>query len=292
MNLQQIKYLITVVKVGSISQAAKDLYLSQSSVSNAIKSIELKYGTVIFDRTSKGVVLTRKGEELLIDLERILYYSQYVDDKYDKINIKDQSFCVSSQHHINSSEPFIKLFENLDNIKYRLGFLECKTQEILTNVEKGISDLGVLYYIMKSKSEFVQELRIKNLTFNHIAYSRLHIYLRKEHPLSKNTSIFNSELIEYPFVTYDTTVNSATIFTDYNTHLATKIIYANDRAAVYSILNSTDAYLIGSGYNNNPDIITIPIQEEGNIEMGWVVKGNFDLTPIAKEYLSNLKELF
>lgn len=294
MKLQQIKYLLSVAELGSISETAKKLYLSQSSISSAIKNIESEYGVIIFDRTSKGVVLTREGEELLVDLERILYQMQLVEEKYSKKILKSQRFCVSSQHHIGSLDAFLKLFDAIKDTDYRLGFLECKTQEVLENVEKGISDIGVIYYTERSKSAMIQELRMKNLIFNHITYQKPHVYLRNGHPLCKKTSVHTLEIEKYPFITYDQIVNSTTIFTDPNIHHHNikKIIYANDRAAAYSIMKSTDAYLVGSGHNHNSDIVTIPIQDEDNIEIGWITKSNFGLSGISEQYIHYLVGLF
>lgn len=293
MNIQQIRHLLRVAELGSISEAAKKHYLSQSSISSAIKNIESQYGVIIFERTSKGVVLTREGEELLIDLERILYQMQIVEEKYSKRNLKSQRFCVSSQHHIGSLDAFLKLFEIVKDDNYRLGFLECKTQDVLTNVEKGISDIGVIYYTERSKSAMSQELRMKNLLFNNITNQKPHIYVRKGHPLGNKPSVLIEEIEDYPFVTYDQIVNSTTIFTEANMKYNSikRIIYANDRAAANSIIKSTDAYLLGSGYNDNNDITAIPIGDEDNIEIGWITKSNFDLSGISRQYINFLMEL-
>ncbi|MTI48927.1 LysR family transcriptional regulator [Sporosalibacterium faouarense] len=294
MKLQQIRYLLSVADLGSISKAAKESYVSQSSISNAIMNIEFEYGITIFRRTSKGVVLTREGEELLVDLERILYQTQLVEEKYSRKNIKSQRFCVSSQHHINSLDAFLKLFNIIKDLDYRLGFLECKTQEVLENVEKGISDIGVIYYTERSKSAMEQELKTKNLSFNHITFQKPHIYVRKGHPLCEKTSVYIKQIEKYPFITYDQAINSTTIFTESNSnhHNMRKIIYANDRAAVYSIIKSTDAYLVGSGYNLNDDILTIPIQDESNVDIGWITKSNFKISGIFQQYTYFLKMLF
>lgn len=67
MTLQQIRYFIAVAECGSISAAAKKLFISQSSISEAIKEIESTYGITVFNRHSRGIQLTRDGDELLVD---------------------------------------------------------------------------------------------------------------------------------------------------------------------------------------------------------------------------------
>ena len=65
MTLQQLKYLVTVAECGSISEAAQKLFISQPSLSAAIQNLEKEMGVTAFSRSSKGVVITREGEELL-----------------------------------------------------------------------------------------------------------------------------------------------------------------------------------------------------------------------------------
>lgn len=290
MKLQHLKNLIKVVELGSISEAAKQMYVSQSSISSSIKKIEAEYGVIIFERTSKGVRLTREGEEILIDFERILLQIQYMEKKYSKNNNNSQRLCISSQHHINSLDAYLEVLETIEESNYRLGFLECKTQDILENIEKGISDIGVIYYTQKSKGAMVQELRNKNLIFNHIAYGKTHVYIRKEHPLSHKNKIRIHEIEPYPFITYDQIINSISIFTESNNrhYNIRKIIYANDRAVACAIIKSTDAYLVGSGYNGDSGIVTIPLEDGDKIEIGWLSKLNFKLSGIYQEYISNL----
>ena len=65
MTLQQLKYVITVAEKGSITEAAKDLYISQPSLSGAVKEVEKEAGLMIFNRCRAGVALTTEGMEFL-----------------------------------------------------------------------------------------------------------------------------------------------------------------------------------------------------------------------------------
>lgn len=297
MTLQQIRYLTAVVESKSISEAAKRLYVAQSSISSAIKDIESEYGITIFQRSSKGVVLTREGEELLIDFERIMDQMEFIEEKYKKIKFENRRFCISTQHHICGSDAFLKLLDTIKSTAYRVGFFECKTQEVLDNVEKGISDVGVIFYTKSSKNVMIQELRKKDLIFNHLAYQKPHIYVRKGHPLWQNASVNSHEVIGYPFVTYDQTINNSSIFTEaiIPHHKVKQIIYVNDRASAYTLLRSMNAFLVGSGYHssdaNYQDIVVIPIQDADNIEIGWISKRKFALSDITSQFIDFLTEL-
>ena len=58
MTLQQMKYLLEVVRCGSISEAAKELFISQPSLSAAVREVEKEMNIEIFHRTPKGMQLT------------------------------------------------------------------------------------------------------------------------------------------------------------------------------------------------------------------------------------------
>ncbi|GAU77611.1 LysR family transcriptional regulator [Fusibacter sp. 3D3] len=57
MRLTDLKYIRVVAEEGNISRAASKLYISQPSLSNAIKKIEQDLGASIFSRTKNGLVL-------------------------------------------------------------------------------------------------------------------------------------------------------------------------------------------------------------------------------------------
>ena len=63
MTLLQLKYIVTVAAAGTISEAAKQLYIAQPSLTSAIKELENELGITIFKRTNKGILLSAEGEE-------------------------------------------------------------------------------------------------------------------------------------------------------------------------------------------------------------------------------------
>ena len=65
MTLQQLKYVIEVSRSRSINKAAQNLFISQPSLSNALKELENEIGIIIFMRTNKGIILTPEGSEFL-----------------------------------------------------------------------------------------------------------------------------------------------------------------------------------------------------------------------------------
>ena len=77
MTLQQLKYVVTVAETGTITEAAGKLYISQPSLTNAIHELEREMQIVIFNRTNKGISLSKEGD---IFLGCLLYTSDAADD--------------------------------------------------------------------------------------------------------------------------------------------------------------------------------------------------------------------
>ena len=65
MTLQQLKYVVTVAETGTITEAANRLYISQPSLTNAIRELEKEMKITIFLRTNKGIILSKEGEDFL-----------------------------------------------------------------------------------------------------------------------------------------------------------------------------------------------------------------------------------
>ena len=63
MTLQQINYVLKVASVGSMNKAAEELYISQPTLTSAIRDVEKEIGIVIFSRNNRGVSLTAVSDQ-------------------------------------------------------------------------------------------------------------------------------------------------------------------------------------------------------------------------------------
>lgn len=79
MDINQLRAFITVAHTQNLTQAAEKLFLSQPAVSAQIKAIESDVGTALFLRTNNGMQLTRAGEVLLPEAERLLQHKHKLD---------------------------------------------------------------------------------------------------------------------------------------------------------------------------------------------------------------------
>ena len=98
MTLQQLKYVVTVAETGTITEAANRLYISQPSLTNAIRELEKEMKITIFLRTNKGIILSKEGEDFLGYARQVLEQAAILEDKYKGTSGGKKKFCVSTQH--------------------------------------------------------------------------------------------------------------------------------------------------------------------------------------------------
>ena len=82
MTLQQLKYMIEIANCGSISEAAKRLFISQPSLSNAMKELETEMTLELFIRTPRGIMLTVDGAEFLGYARQVVEQAALLEQRY------------------------------------------------------------------------------------------------------------------------------------------------------------------------------------------------------------------
>lgn len=297
MTLKQILYVRAVSKAGSIGKAAEALFISQSSLSESIQNLEREYDMVLFERTSRGISLTRQGEEFLKDTQLLSNIYQDLDDKYKNRKSDREHFCVSSLHHVSGIDAFEHIVSQPKNQKYHLGYFKGNMDQVLQDVETNRSDVGVLFFTSDSRSTIIKACNRRNIFFQHMKYDLLHIYVHKTHPLAGRGSVTLAEIQQHPFISYEECHPSSARFTPTRRQWdpQQQIISVSDRAMAYSVLALGSAYVTGSGYLTQEDcrrsLVTAPITDLGQIEIGYICNPARALSELALEYIEWLKKI-
>ena len=128
MTLQQIYYALTIAKTGSMNKAADKLFISQPTLTSAIKALEEEINITIFNRTNKGVVATAEGNEFLANARSIYTQYEMLEEKYTSGNIK-REFGVSCQHYSFATKAFVNTVKKYgyDTSNYSFAIKETKT---------------------------------------------------------------------------------------------------------------------------------------------------------------------
>ncbi|WML33465.1 LysR family transcriptional regulator [Clostridium sp. OS1-26] len=294
MTLQQFRYIVEISKHNSISKAASALYVTQPSISKAVREMENDLGITILDRTNKGVVFTKEGTELLFYAKMLLEQAESVAYHFNKQKIMDLTkFSISSQHYGFAIEAVANLMNYFAERKYELTIREGKTTEVIEDVCASRSILGILSLTDLNKGFFERYFTSNSLVFTPLASLKQHVFLRKEHPLANLRSITLEQLKNYPYLTYqqgDVLLHFAE--EAINVDNIGKLVYLKDRGTMNDLLSNTDGYNLGTGCiaDNyiNPNIISIPLEGSNLIQVGFVKRKDVFLSEELLLYIDFL----
>mgnify|MGYP001317665848 CR=1 FL=1 len=144
MTLQQLKYVIEVANRGSMNEAAKRLFISQPSLSNAIRELENELGISIFERTNKGIVLSKDGAEFLGYARQVIEQAELLEGRYLNAKPSPQHFSVSTQHYAFAVNAFVRLVQTYGLDEYELALREKRRKVTIVhkaNILKSTSGL-------------------------------------------------------------------------------------------------------------------------------------------------------
>ncbi len=296
MTLQQLKYMIMIAEKGSITEAAKELYISQPSLSGAIKDVEKEVKITIFNRCRAGVALTTEGMEFLGYARQVVQQMELLESKYINNLPEKQRFCVSSQHYTFGANAFVELVQQFGQERYEFILNETQTHQVIKDVRNRFSDLGILYLSKNNENVLMKVFEENNLKFYEIFSATPHVFLRREHPLAKKETIKLEDLKPYPRLSFVQGTYESSNFAEelFSNETVEKSIKISDRAAIVNFMIGLDGYTISSGifskYLHGDSIISIPLAEDEIMHIGYILNKDKELSELGKIYIEALKQ--
>ncbi len=144
-TLQQLRYFIEVATEGSITAAADLLYVSQPTMSAAMKDLETRIGRPLFTRSARGVVLTVDGVEFLGYARQVVEQVSLLEQRYVGRQASRRLLGVSAQHYSFAVEAFVRMVEAAAADEYEFSLRETRTWDIIEDVRTLRSEVGILY---------------------------------------------------------------------------------------------------------------------------------------------------
>lgn len=295
MTLQQLKYIVTVAEVQNITEAAERLFITQPSLTNAIQTIEKELNVNIFARSSKGVTVTREGEEVLSYARQVLMQVELMEDKFGKNEKRNPRFSVSCQHYSFAVNAFVDVIKEYDSNHYDFTLRETQTFEIIEDVSQLKSEIGILY-ISEKNEEVLKKLFKKNdLVFEELFVASPHVFISKNHPLAEKKEISLEELTPYPYLSFEQGENNSFYFSEeiLNTLDSPKNIKVRDRATLFNLVIGLNGYTVSSGVIdsalNGETIIARPLLAKEQMHIGVLTKKNVSLSRYANSYMDALR---
>lgn len=301
MTLIQLHYLIVIAETNSLNKAAEQLYVSQPSLTSAIKELEKELGVTLLYRSGRGVTLTNDGVEFLLYAKQL--YSQYeaVLEKYGMGGVHKKKFGVSTQHYSFAVKAFVDMAKEFDMSRYEFAVRETRTAEVIRDVSTMKSEVGILYLCDFNRKSMEKLLKSASLEFHHLIECQAYVYIWKNHPLAKEKTIRFEQLNGYPCLSFEQGDNSSFYFAEeiLSTNEYSQVIKANDRATMLNLMVGLNGYTLCSGIIceelNGSDYIAVPFQEDEQnpnsvMEIGYVVRKNTILSKMGELYVDKLKK--
>lgn len=293
MTLQQLKYVITIADSSSMNEAAKALFISQPSLSSAVKELEEEIGIHIFLRSNRGIVITPEGEEFLGYARQVTEQFRLLSDKYiDKKSKK--KFSVSTQHYSFAVKAFVEVVKKVGMETYEFAVHETRTYEIIENVKNFKSELGILYLNDFNEQVMTKIFRENNLEFTELFVCDAFVYLWTGHPLADQPVITMKELEEYPCLAFDQGKNNSFYLSEEmkSTYEYKRIIKANDRATLLNLMRGLNGYTLCSGIIceelNGNEYRAVPLAESEKMRIGYIKRKGAGISPIGELYLDEI----
>lgn len=296
MRIKQLDYIVKIVELGSVNEAAKHLFITQPSLSNAVKELEQEMGIQIFQRTQKGMVLTTEGTEFLSYARQILEQVELMEGKYKGTETRRRLFSVSAQHYAFAVHAFVQLIKSYEKNEYEFTFRETQTNNIIEDVSTFQSELGILYLNTFNEKVIRKLLKEKQLTFHSLFTARPHVFVSKKNPLVGKKSVTLNDLENFPYLSFEQGQFNSFHFSEeiLSTLYHKKSIRVSDRATLFNFLIGLDGYTISSGVLsrelNDENIVALPLDVDETMEIGWIHPSQMSLSPMGEEYLHYLKE--
>lgn len=296
MTLQQLRFLIAVAESGSINAAAQNLYTAQSNISSAVKSLERELGISIFTRSSRGVMLTADGTELLGYARQVVEQANMLEARYERNEAPQARLAVSAQHYAFSVQAFINVVEACNDEKFEFTMRETTTAQIIDDVRAFRSEVGILYLDDFNRRVLEKAFADARVSFHPLFNARVHVFVSEHHPLAARPSICLEDLAPYTRYSFEQGTSNSFYFSEepYSYIPCARNIRVSDRGTLTNLLTTSNGYALSTGVLSTEmqsGMASIPLAEDAHMLVGYIVHDERRPTPILTQYLSELRRI-
>lgn len=296
MTLTQLRYAITVANSNSLNEAARELFISQPSLSATIKELEEETGTQLFRRTNRGISVTTEGKEFLGYARQVVEQYELIELKYVAKENTKKKFSVSMQHYTFAVNAFVEMVKQFGMDEYEFAVHETKTYDVIEDVKNFKSEIGILYINDFNKKVLTKLFREYELEFHDLLECKIYVYMWKGHPLAKKKEIALEELDDYPCLSFEQGTYNSFYFAEevLSTYDYKRLIKANDRATLLNLMVGLNGYTLCSGIIceslNGADYVAVKLKSDEVMTIGYLKKKGTTLSPLGEKYLEEISK--
>lgn len=194
MEFRQLTHFVAVVETGSISAAARRLFLAQPAISASIKKLESELNLPLFHRRERGVSLTEAGQQFLQHARQILQQSKDAKlamqaiEGLDKGNVEIGVPPMLGSYFL---PPLLMAFKH-QYPALTLNIIDAGTRRIRQRLLSGELELGVV-----ADQDLVPELESEKLMREEMV-----VGMTADHPLAKKESIEYKDFLAHELIIF------------------------------------------------------------------------------------------
>ena len=226
---------------------------------------------------------------------QVLEQTDLIEERYTGSAPRRHRFSVSTQHYSFAVEAFVDLLQEHGGPEYDFCIRETKTYEIIEDVARLRSEVGVLYLNAFNTPVLTRVIREHELEFHSLFTARPHVFVSKTNPLAGRPSVTLDDLAPYPRLSYEQGEHNAFYFSEeiLSTLECAKEIMVSDRATLFNLLIGLDGYTICSGVINStltgPNIVAVPLDVDDHMEIGYLLHKRTVPSRFALSYIEALR---
>lgn len=294
MTLTQLRYVIEVANSSSMNEAARNLFISQPSLSSSVKDLEEEVGVELFKRTNRGISMTPEGEEFIGYARQVVEQYQLIEARYISKEQIRKKFSVSMQHYSFAVNAFVEMVKQFGMDKYEFAIHETKTYEVIEDVRNFRSEIGILYINDFNRKVLMKLFHESGLEFHEILKCGIYVYMWKRHPLADRELLTLEELEDYPCLSFEQGNYNSFYFAEevLSTYDYKQFIKANDRATMHNLMVGLNGYTLCSGILceklNGSEFCAVKLKSDERMTIGYLVRKGVAISSLGKKYLEEI----
>jgi len=288
MELRQLEYFLMVSKVNSFTRAAERLYVSQPTVTNAVRSLEDELGIQLFDRSQKQAILTTEGKVFCNHVENLMHDVVKTISTINDLKNLNNGVIQIGLTPLAGIYPAPQLLAKFKNTypALQLVFIEENVPDIHKLLIEDKLDLGITICDNNTSIKF-SRLSIQELVF--CCY--------KDHSLAEKENIELTELIHEPFITFKEGCLLRNVIVDEFTRINTMPSIAFESNHIQTIKNliackAGISILPKDLCENDANLTCIPLKNPLTIEVCISQKKNKYISHATQAFLNLSATLF
>ena len=256
MKLTQLEYFCVAARYHNITKTAKELFVTQPSVSNAIKSLEEEFGVNLFYRHNNKLTLTPEGEKFYKSAEELLAHADAVTSEFYELRKQVTPIRIGIPPMLGTiylPDMYLSLREEFPEVDFRLyEYGSIKACELVLDEKL---DLAIVN---------AEQTAIDKCNLHVIDTEDLLFCVSKDHPLANQSTMLLTMLAEEPLILFNTdSVQVMTLTRQFKAAGVNPHVILNT-SQVTTLINMIKSERIGSFLyrsmlEDHPDLVGIPV---------------------------------